>query len=201
MVRWLLVLLLVLPGHARAGEPVILVMGDSLSAAYGLRPEQGWVALLEARLVAEKFRHRVVNASISGETSAGGASRIDGLLNRHRPRVLILALGANDGLRGLPVAQLRANLGRIMERARRAGVKGLVVGMHLPPNYGGRYAREFQDSYAVVARDHRGVLAPFLLQGFAADPAAFQADGLHPTAAVQGRMLDNLWPVLKPLLR
>lgn len=193
-------LLLFLSAPGRAAEPVILVLGDSLSAAYGIRPEQGWVALLEARLAAEKFPHRVVNASISGETSAGGASRIAGLLQRHRPRVLILALGANDGLRGLPVGQMRANLGRILDQARQAQAEALLVGMRLPPNYGGRYARAFHDSFADLARGHKAALVPFLLDGFAADRGLFQADGLHPVTAAQPRMLDNVWRGLKPLL-
>lgn len=193
-------LLLFLSAPGRAAEPVILVLGDSLSAAYGIRPEQGWVALLEARLAAEKFPHRVVNASISGETSAGGASRIAGLLQRHRPRVLILALGANDGLRGLPVGQMRANLGRILDQARQAQAEALLVGMRLPPNYGGRYARAFHDSFADLARAHKAALVPFLLDGLAADRGLFQADGLHPVTAAQPRMLDNVWRGLKPLL-
>lgn len=196
----LLFLLLFVSVPARAAGPVILVLGDSLSAAYGIRSGHGWVALLEARLVAEKFRHRVVNASFSGETSAGGASRIDGLLARHRPAVLILALGANDGLRGLPVALMSANLGRILHQARRAGAATLLVGMRLPPNYGPRYAQAFQDSFAQLARGHKSAFVPFLLDGFAAERALFQADGLHPVAAAQPRMLDNVWWGLKPLL-
>lgn len=196
----LLFLLLFVSVPARAAAPVILVLGDSLSAAYGIRPGQGWVALLEARLAAEKFRHRVVNASFSGETSAGGASRIDGLLARHRPEVLVLVLGANDGLRGLPVAQMTANLGRILHQARRAGAATLLVGMRLPPNYGPRYARAFQDSFTQLARGHKSAFVPFLLEGFAAERALFQADGLHPVAAAQPRMLDNVWRGLGPLL-
>lgn len=176
------------------------MLGDSLSAAYGLPVQAGWVALLEARLRAQKFPYRVVNASVSGETSAGGASRIDRLLDQHRPAVLILALGGNDGLRGLPLAQLRQNLDRIIRAARARGARVVVVGMRLPPNFGPAYTRAFVAVYADLARQHRTAYVPFLLEGFADRPEYFQADGIHPTAAAQPLMLEQVWKVLAPLL-
>ncbi len=182
-----------------AGGP-ILVLGDSLSAAYGLPTQAGWVALLEERLRAQKFNHRVVNASISGETSAGGASRIDRLLELHRPTVLILALGGNDGLRGLPIEQLRQNLERIIRVAKARGTAVVLVGMRLPPNFGPSYTRAFAAVYEELARQHRTAYVPFLLEGFADRAEYFQADGIHPTAAAQPLMLEQVWKALRPVL-
>lgn len=147
-----------------------------------------------------KFNHRVVNASISGETSAGGASRIDGLLRQHRPAVLILALGANDGLRGLPAVQLRANLERVIRAAEQRDARVLLVGMRMPPNFGPAYTREFSAVYAELARRHRTAFVPFLLEGFADRPEYFLADGIHPNAAAQPLILERVWSALAPLL-
>lgn len=179
----------------------MLVFGDSLSAGYGIAREQSWPALLQARLHAEKFPHQVINASISGETTAGGKSRLPAALKRHRPQVVILALGANDGLRGLQLAQTRDNLLAMTHAAKSAGARVLIAGMQLPPNYGPDYAREFSALFASVARQEQVALLPFLLEPVALDDTAFQPDRLHPTAAAQPAILDHLWPVLKPLLK
>ena len=179
----------------------LLVFGDSLSAGYGIAREQSWPALLQARLRAEKFPHEVINASISGETTAGGRSRLPAALKRHRPQVVILALGANDGLRGLQLAQTRDNLLAMTRAAKAAGTRVLIAGMQLPPNYGPDYAREFNALFATVARQEKAALLPFLLEPVALDDAAFQPDRLHPTAAVQPEILDHVWTVLKPLLK
>jgi acyl-CoA thioesterase-1 len=197
---WLFSLLVVVPSALASGR-TILVLGDSLSAAYGLPREKGWVTLLEERLSARKFNYRVVNASISGETSAGGASRIEALLRQHRPQILILALGANDGLRGLPIEQLETNLEVIIRAARRNNTKVLLAGMHLPPNFGPAYTRRFTAVYAELARRHRTAFVPFLLEGFADRPEYFLADGIHPNAAAQPLILDRVWQALAPLLR
>ncbi len=195
---WLFTLLVVPAALASGGT--ILVLGDSLSAAYGLPRQAGWVTLLEERLGERKFNHRVVNASISGETSAGGASRIDGLLHQHRPAVLILALGANDGLRGLPAAHLHSNLETMIRVARQRNAKVLLVGMRMPPNFGPAYTREFTAVYADLARRHRTAFVPFMLEGFADRPEYFLADGIHPNAAAQPLILEQIWTALAPLL-
>ncbi len=188
------------PMAAVAGG-TILVLGDSLSAAYGLPAKSGWVTLLEERLSQRKFNYRVVNASVSGETSAGGASRIRGLLRQHRPEILILALGANDGLRGLPTAQLEANLETMIRAARQGEVKVLLAGMRMPPNFGPAYTRQFMAVYADLARRYRTAFVPFLLEGFADRPEYFLADGIHPNAAAQPLILERVWTALAPLLR
>lgn len=202
MVRafWL-ALALLLPAAAAAAAPAILVYGDSLSAGYGIAQDRGWVALLEGRLKTERFDYSVVNASISGEITRGGLERLPQALARTHPAVVILELGANDGLRGLPIAQMKANLGRMIELAKKARARVLLVGMKLPPNYGPDYTRAFESAFGELARRYRVALVPFLLQGIAQDEALFQPDGLHPSAAVQPVLLDNVWPVLRPLLR
>lgn len=179
----------------------VLVMGDSLSAAYNLAPEQGWVALLGKRLAAEHPGWTVANASISGETTAGGASRITAELARHSPAVVVIELGANDGLRGLDLAQTRANLERMVTAAQASGARVLLVGMRLPPNYGPQYTRGFERNFAELAEKHGAALLPFLLEPIATEREAFQADNLHPVAAAQPRLLDHVWPALEPLLR
>jgi len=184
---------------AAAAEKSILVVGDSLSAAYGLERSRGWVALLEARLKRERLDYSVVNASISGETSAGGRARIDELLKQHHPAVVILELGGNDGLRGLPLAQMKANLGAIVERAKKAGARVLVVGMRLPPNYGPEYTQAFENTFGEVAKRYRVTLAPFILEGFAEKPEYFQPDRIHPTAEVQPLIVERVWRGLRPL--
>ena len=176
-------------------------MGDSLSAAYGFERSRGWVALLEDRLKRERLDYSVVNASISGETSAGGRARIDELLKQHQPTVVILELGGNDGLRGLPIAQMKANLGMIVERAKKAGAHVLVVGMRLPPNYGPDYTKAFENSFADVAKRYSVALSPFILEGFAEKPEYFQPDRIHPTAEVQPLIVDRVWHGLRPLLK
>lgn len=187
---------------APAAQPsVILVHGDSLSAAYGIPRDQGWVALLEQRLAERGLPWRVVNASVSGETSAGGASRLPALIAAHRPAVLVLALGSNDGLRGLPLAQTAANLEAMIRQAKRHRIRVLLVGMHLPPNYGPAYTRQFHALFREVARRQGVALVPFLLEGMATRRELFLDDGLHPNAAAQPRLLDNVWPRLAPLLR
>ena len=187
-------------GFAQAG-PAILVYGDSLSAAYGIGRNEGWVTLLEARLRQEQRDYTVVNASISGETTSGGASRISATLAQHRPRVTILALGANDGLRGLPVAQMRDNLAAIIRAAQKAGGRVLLVGMRMPPNYGAQYTSDFEQVYAALARQFKVRLVPFLLEGVADSRDLFLEDNLHPTAKAQPVILENVWKGLAPLLR
>ena len=178
----------------------LLVLGDSISAAFGLDTRQGWVSLLEQRLAAEGFAYRVVNASVSGDTSAGGLARLPTLLAEHRPDLLIVELGGNDGLRGQPPAQLQQNLAAIIQSARESGARVLLLGMQLPPNYGARYNALFSQVYADVAGAAQVPLLGFFLDGVGGVPALMQGDGIHPNAAAQPRLLDNLWPQLKPLL-
>ncbi len=193
-------MLCLLAGSAQAAGK-ILVFGDSLSAGYGIAVEQSWPALLQARLAREKFPQTVVNASISGETTAGGKSRLGALLKQHRPQLVIIALGANDGLRGLPLDAMRANLDAMISGARAAGAKVLLVGMQLPPNYGPDYTRRFGATFADAAKQHKTALLPFLLEPIALDDGAFQPDRLHPTAAAQPQILEHVWAALKPLLK
>ena len=198
--KLLLALALLGPGLAHAGA-TLLVYGDSLSAAYGIGQKQGWVTLLEERLRRKHFDYTVANASISGETSSGGASRIAATLAQHRPRIVILALGANDGLRGLPVTQMRDNLAAIVRAAQKAGSRVLLVGMKMPPNYGPQYTRELEQAYATLARRYKTAFVPFLLDGIAGKRDNFLDDNLHPTAQVQPLILDNVWTGLAPLLK
>ncbi len=179
----------------------ILVMGDSLSAAYGLAPAQGWVALTADRVGKTKPGWRVVNASISGETTAGGAARIAAELQRHRPAVVVIALGANDGLRGLPLAQTRANLAKMIAAAQAGKAKVLLVGMRMPPNYGPDYTRGFEQNFSALSKQYGTALLPFLLEPIALDRNAYQADNLHPVAAAQPKLRDHVWKALEPLLR
>jgi acyl-CoA thioesterase I len=188
---------------APARPPVILVVGDSLSAEYGLKRGTGWVPLLQQRIAAQKIAARVVNASISGDTTSGGRSCLAPLLAQHQPAIVVLELGSNDALRGLPLDMTRANLVAMAGAARQAGAKVLLVGMEMPPNYGADYANRFAAMYRQVAATQHAALVPFLLAGIAddADPLRlFQADRLHPNEQAQGRMLDNVWPALGKLL-
>ncbi|WP_277374525.1 arylesterase [Pseudomonas sp. AA-38] len=178
----------------------LLVVGDSISAAFGLDSRQGWVALLEKRLSDEGFDHRVANASISGDTSAGGLARLPALLAEHRPQVVVIELGGNDGLRGLPPGQLQQNLASMVEQSQQAGAKVLILGMKLPPNYGVRYTTAFAKVFADVAQAQRVALVPFFLEGVGGVPGMMQADGIHPNIAAQPVLLDNAWPALEPLL-
>jgi len=177
-----------------------VVLGDSLSAAYGIDQKQGWVALLEKRLHQYCAGCRVINASISGETTAGGRSRIVPLLNRHHPDILIVELGGNDGLRGLPITEMYDNLDHIITESLQRSTKVLLLGMRLPPNYGPSYTRNFQDVYQRLADKHHIARVPFLLAGFADQRDLFQGDGIHPVAAAQSVMLNNVWPVLQSML-
>jgi len=186
---------------ATASAATILVYGDSLSAAYGLPQEQGWVHLLAQRLHAQKLDYKVANASISGETTAGGRNRIEAALRTHRPALVIVELGANDGLRGARLDTLRRNLEAIVDACRRANARVLLVGIRMPPNYGANYTEKFQGVFGDVARSRKVPLVPSLLDGFSANRELFQADGIHPTAAAQPVMLDTVWKGLRPLLK
>lgn len=185
---------------AAATDRTILVLGDSLSAAHGLRPEQGWVALLANRLRSEGYRYTLVNASVSGETTTGGLERLPRELRIHRPGIMILELGANDGLRGLPLTLAEKNLAAIVRMAQAAGTRVLLVGMLIPPNYGPRYTKQFAALYPELARTYHLPLVPFLLDKVALERRLMQSDGLHPTAAGEPLVLDTLWPYLRPML-
>jgi acyl-CoA thioesterase-1 len=185
---------------AATGERTLLVFGDSLSAAYGLQAEQGWVAQLQKRLRTQGYGYRVVNASVSGETTSGGRSRLERALNLHKPDLVILELGANDGLRGLPVKDARANLAAMIATVQQAKARLLLVGILVPPNYGAHYADAFAGMYRSLAAERKVPLLPFLLEGIALDSRFMQADGLHPNALGQPRVLDNVWPALQRLL-
>jgi acyl-CoA thioesterase-1 len=196
---WLLAALLSGPAGATT-ENKVLVIGDSLSAAYGLAAEQGWVSLMDARLRETRPGWSVVNASISGETTAGGAARIDSALALHQPALVLIELGANDGLRGLPLEQAEANLERMVQAAQTAGAKVLVIGMHIPPNYGPDYTEAFHAMFGRVADRQDAAHLPFLLEPIASDRDAFLPDNLHPTAEAQGRILEHVWPAVVGLV-
>lgn len=185
---------------AATGERTLLVFGDSLSAAYGLRADQGWVTQLQQRLASQGYGYRVVNASVSGETTSGGRSRIERTLSQHRPAVVLLELGGNDALRGLPVRETQANLKFMIDAVKRVGSKVLLLGIQIPPNYGAAYARSVETMYASLAAEAKVPLVPFILEGFALDPKYMQADGIHPNAAGQPKVLENVWPSLSRLL-
>ena len=185
---------------ATAAEHRILVYGDSLSAAFGIAVSQSWPALLGQRLQTTGSNLTVTNASISGETTAGGRARFAAALTQFKPVIVILALGANDGLRGLPVAAMKDNLAFMIATAKKHGARVLLVGMHLPPNYGPKYTQEFDAAFRDLAKRGKVALLPFLLEPIAFDQNAYQADGLHPTAAAQPKILDHVWNALKPLL-
>jgi len=187
------------PASAAAGERVIVCFGDSLTAGLGVAPAEAYPARLAARLEAEGYRYRVVNAGVSGDTTAGGLRRLDWAL-RLEPDIVILALGANDGLRGQDLRAVRANLDALVERFQRAGARVLLAGMRLPPNYGRPYADEFRRMYEAVARQHRAALMPFLLDGVGGTPRLNQPDGIHPTAEGHRVIAERLWPYLRPLL-
>ena len=184
--------------NAAAGT--ILIVGDSISAALGLDARLGWASLLQQRLKEQGYDDQVVNASISGDTSAGGLARLPALLAEHQPQVVIVELGANDGLRGQSITQLKQNLADMVDASQKAGAKVLVLGMLLPPNYGARYTQAFAKVYRDLASEKKIALVPFFMEGVGGHPEFIQADGLHPKANAQGRLLDNVWPTLKPLL-
>lgn len=190
-----------LPAGATArAAPVILVFGDSLSAGYGVPPGHGWVDLLARKIVREGYDFDVVNASVSGETTEGGLARLPRALALHRPRILVLELGANDGLRGLPIAAARDNLARMITLGEGGGARVLLIGMRMPPNYGERYTDAFYAMYGQLAQHYQLALVPFLMAAVALKPGLIQADGLHPDAQAQPLLLDTVWPVLQPLL-
>jgi len=196
-----LFVLVVASASAYAEAPVILVFGDSISAGYGLAPEQGWVELLKTRLKSQGYGYQVVNASVSGETTAGGLARLPRALELHHPSIVILELGGNDGLRGLPTAQMRANLTQMANLSGAAGAQVLLLGMRMPPNYGPEYTKQFAMVFSDLATERKIPFVPFLLTDIALSPALLQADDIHPNALGQPILLDNVWPSLKPLLR
>lgn len=185
---------------ATADIPRILVLGDSLSSAFNMPLERGWVSLLQDRLETEGYEYRVVNASVSGDTTASALTRLPRALQRHRPAVVIVELGGNDGLRGLPVSTVSNNLDRIIASSRAAGAAVLLTGIRIPPNYGPNYTEQFEAIYTTLGEAYGIPVVPFLLDGIALDPDLMQADGIHPNAAAQERLLDNVWPLLAPLL-
>lgn len=202
LARWTVLAALALlasaPVHAAR---TLLVLGDSVSAGYGIKVEEGWVTLLQQRLRSQGYGYRVVNASVSGETTTGGLTRLPRALQIHKPEIVVLELGGNDALRGLPLATTRGNLARMIDLSERAGARVLLVGMKIPPNYGPRYTRGFEQIFADLARERRLPLVPFLLEGVALTPGMMQDDGIHPRANGQPVMLGNVWPQLQPMLR
>lgn len=196
--------LVALPASAKLIKPspqTIVVFGDSLSAGYGLLQNQGWVALLQARITQQKRPYTVINASISGETTSGGLARFNTMLASQKPSIVILELGANDGLRGLPVSDLRRNLSSMIVQAKTTKIQLLLVGMKIPPNYGKKYSQDFSDSYALLAKQHHIKLVPFLLEGVAGKPDLNQNDGLHPLPIAQPQLLNNVWAQLENVLK
>jgi len=185
---------------AAPGQRTIVVLGDSLSAGYGIKLQEGWVSLLGQRLASEGYGYRVVNASVSGETTQGGLARLARALQAHQPAIVVVELGGNDGLRGLPLAASRTNLSRIIEQSRAAKAQVLLLGMIIPPNYGPRYGDEFREMFASLAKKYSVAFVPFFLDKVALEPGRMQADGIHPNATGQPQMVDNVWPALKPLL-
>lgn len=186
---------------ADSPAPVVLVLGDSLSAAYGLRVDRGWVSLFEQRLRQQGYPHRVRNASVSGETTRGALDRLEPALKKHNPSIVIIELGANDGLRGQSLEEMTANLGEIVDLSRRHGATPLLLRMRLPPNYGPAYIEKFVAVYEAVGRDWNVPLSRFMLDGVSGNPQFTQDDGLHPNEIAQPRILDNVWPAIEPLLQ
>jgi len=184
-----------------AQQPAILVLGDSLSAGYGLSTDQGWVTLLQQRLQRQGYPYRVINSSVSGDTTRGGLTRLPLALNRYRPEIVIVELGGNDGLRGLSMDEMRRNLTSIVESSREQGAKVLLVGVRLPPNYGAAYVNKFHDVYRNLEKIYQLPLVPYLLDGIGGRDELMQADRLHPRAEAQCRMLDNVWRQLAPMLQ
>ena len=186
---------------AFATNPKILIYGDSLSAAYGIPQQQGWAALLKKKLAQENLKYEVVNASIGGETTDGGLTRLAGTIRQVKPTIIILELGANDGLRGLPINNMRDNLSAMIQLCKKSGIKVLLLGMKIPPNYGVKYTEAFSQTYEQLAKQHKVALLPFMLENVAARPDLIQTDGLHPNALGQPVILENIWPELRKLLK
>jgi len=201
--RWSVFLLVTLAASASAysAPKTVLVVGDSLSAEYGIARGAGWVSLLEQKLKAEKVQAKVVNASISGETTSGGRARLPALLGQHRPDIVVIELGANDGLRGLPVASAEANLRAMVAMAKESKAEVLLVGMRMPPNYGRAYTEKFFDMFKKVSTETKSPLVPFMLEGVADKPALFQQDRLHPLANAHPIILSNIWPQFASLIK
>ena len=185
---------------ASSERPVLLVLGDSLSAEYGLQRGQGWVQLLANQLQQSGSNYTVVNASISGDTTSGGRARLPALLKQHRPSIVIIELGGNDGLRGLPVARMQDNLATMIRASQATGARVVVAGIRMPPNYGREYTERFYNAFASVAKQYNTALVPFLLEGFSDSPELFQADRIHPSAQAQARILQTVWPALEPMI-
>jgi acyl-CoA thioesterase-1 len=181
-------------------DMTLLVVGDSLSAAYGIAPKEGWVHLLEQRLQNKEYKYKVINASISGDTTSGGRTRLAKALQQYQPAIVILELGANDGLRGLNLKAMQDNLAAMIKQSQQIGAKVLLLGMRIPPNYGKTYTARFHQTYYDLAATYHTSLVPFFMEGVAGDRALVQNDGLHPTAAAQGRLLENVWSVLEKIL-
>jgi acyl-CoA thioesterase-1 len=199
--RLLIMLLLLATGAARADRPVILVLGDSISAGWGIDSTRGWVTLLQKRLQRKKFNYRVVNASVSGDTTRTGLNRLDEALTEHKPAIVIVALGGNDGLRGLPFSEIETSLNSIIGLCQEQGAQVLLAGVRLPPNYGPFYNTRFETLFRELAATRQVALVPQLLAGVDDRAELMQADGIHPTAAAQKQILDNVWPHLLPLLQ
>ena len=201
---WLAVFTIALAGSGQAQEAepyTLLVFGDSLSASYGIAEEEGWVTLLENKLAQGKYPYRVVNASVSGETSTGGLARLPAMLQNHEPDLVFLELGGNDGLRGLPIEVLKENLMKMVEMSREAGAEVLLAGIQIPPNYGPRYTVPFFQMFGEIAQDNGISLVPFLIDGIPQQPELMQNDGIHPKAEAQYMIVDNVWPFLEPMLK
>ncbi|WP_084623783.1 arylesterase [Oceanospirillum beijerinckii] len=205
-VQWL-VLALLITLYALSAQSVqaaqtarLLVLGDSISAGYGMKPEQGWVTLLQDKLRQEGYDYQVINASISGETSQGGLTRLPALLNQHQPELVLIELGGNDGLRGLPLKLLQHNLSKLVQLTQQQQAQPVLLGIQLPPNYGRRYTQAFANIYPALAEQYQIPVMPFILEGISTDPDKMQSDGIHPTAKAQQQLLNNIWPVLQPLL-
>ncbi len=192
-----MLLALTLPASGQSQNPTLLVMGDSISAAYGMELGQGWVALLKKRLELTHPNWKVVNGSISGETTAGGLRRLPALMTTHRPSIVLIELGGNDGLRGYPINQLQNNLLALVQAAEAGGAKAIIAEMEIPPNFGSRYTTLFRESFADAADKTDAVLIPFMLADIATNPALMQADGIHPTQQAQSTILDNVWPFIQ----
>lgn len=200
-ITWVSLVLMALVASTVQAAQTIVVFGDSLSAAYGIQPNTGWVALLENKLKQQKSAYKVVNASISGETTSGGLSRFDQMLKAHQPSIVVIELGANDGLRGLSLSDMQSNLDSMIKQAKAKNATVMLLGMKIPPNYGIQYTQKFSAIYAALAKQYKLNLVPFFLDGVAGNRSLVQDDGLHPTAAAQSKLLENIWPKLEDLLK